>query len=93
MPQAQSNLHSSQVKPPLRTSQTSTPHKSNTTMSLFKSNKNKSVSAAASPAQSPRTSIDAQRPVIQGNTMTREQAIRLAMHNAQQKLPHHFSLL
>ncbi|KAF9140786.1 hypothetical protein BGX30_005992 [Mortierella sp. GBA39] len=55
-------------------------------MSLFKSNKNKSVSAAASPAQSPRTSIDAQRPVVEGNTMTREQAIRLAMHNAQQNL-------
>ncbi|KAG0251161.1 hypothetical protein BGZ95_006976, partial [Linnemannia exigua] len=70
-------------------------------MSLFKSNKNKSISAAASPAQSPRTSIDAsnhhhhhhQRPVVEGNAMTREQAIRLAMHNSQQKLPHHFSLL
>ncbi|KAG0067533.1 hypothetical protein BGZ90_000953 [Linnemannia elongata] len=62
-------------------------------MSLFKSIKNKSASAAASPAQSPRTSIDAQRPVVEGNTMTREQAIRLAMHNSQQKLPHHFSLL
>ncbi|KAG0071296.1 hypothetical protein BGZ89_011104 [Linnemannia elongata] len=64
-----------------------------TIMSLLKSNKNKSASAAASPAQSPRTSIDAQRPVVEGNTMTREQAIRLAMHNSQQKLPHHFSLL
>ncbi|KAG0366655.1 hypothetical protein BGX24_003606 [Mortierella sp. AD032] len=65
-------------------------------MALFKSNKNKSTSAAASPAQSPRTSIDAphhQRPVVEGNTMTREQAIRLAMHNSEQKLPHHFSLL
>lgn len=64
-----------------------------TTMSLFKSNKNKSASAAASPAQSPRTSIDARRPVVEGNTMTREQAVRLAMHNSQQKLPHNFSLL
>ncbi|KAF9111658.1 hypothetical protein BGW39_004297, partial [Mortierella sp. 14UC] len=62
-------------------------------MALFKSNKNKSTSAASTPAQSPRTSIDAQRPVGEGNTMTREQAIRLAMHNSQQKLPHHFSLL
>ncbi|KAF9090934.1 hypothetical protein BGX23_005611, partial [Mortierella sp. AD031] len=53
-------------------------------MSLFKSNKNKSVSAASTPAQSPRTSIDVQRLVVEGNNMTREQAIRLAMHNSQQ---------
>ncbi|KAF9898741.1 hypothetical protein EC991_010474, partial [Linnemannia zychae] len=64
-------------------------------MALFKSNKNQSASAASTPSQSPRTSIDAnhKRPTIEGNSMTREQAIRLAMHNAQQKLPHHFSLL
>ncbi|KAG0002452.1 hypothetical protein BGZ80_005973 [Entomortierella chlamydospora] len=45
-----------------------------TTMSLFKSNKNKSASAASTPAQTPRTSMQGTRPSYT-NTMTVEQAV------------------
>ncbi|KAF9368949.1 hypothetical protein BGX21_006252, partial [Mortierella sp. AD011] len=44
-------------------------------MSLFKSNKNKSTSAASTPAQTPRTSMQETRP-SQANAMTTEQAIK-----------------
>ncbi|KAF9342686.1 hypothetical protein BGX26_007032, partial [Mortierella sp. AD094] len=49
-----------------------------TTMSLFKSNKNKSASAASTPAQTHRTSMQGTRP-SQANTMTREQAVEVAL--------------
>ncbi|KAF9923313.1 hypothetical protein FBU30_006634, partial [Linnemannia zychae] len=46
-------------------------------MSLFKSNKNKTTSAATTPAQTPRTSLNEQRQT--STQMTQEQAIRMAM--------------
>ncbi|KAF9084157.1 hypothetical protein BGX27_003906, partial [Mortierella sp. AM989] len=49
-----------------------------TAMSLFKSNKNKSASAASTPAQTPRTSMQATRP-SQVDAMTREKAIEAAL--------------
>ncbi|KAG0037344.1 hypothetical protein BGZ89_008252, partial [Linnemannia elongata] len=52
-------------------------------MSLFKSTKNQSASAAASPAQTPRPSVDAQRPAAQTTKkMTTEQALDSILHKA-----------
>ncbi|KAF9169727.1 hypothetical protein BGX20_009918 [Mortierella sp. AD010] len=51
-------------------------------MSLFRSNKNKSASAASAastPAQTPRTSMQGSRP-LQANTMTPEQAVEIALN-------------
>ncbi|KAI1287123.1 hypothetical protein EDD11_010552, partial [Mortierella claussenii] len=50
-------------------------------MPLFKSNKNKSASAASTPAQTPRTSIHEERPSTAqtGTKMTREQALEKIM--------------
>ncbi|KAF9898516.1 hypothetical protein EC991_011027, partial [Linnemannia zychae] len=51
-------------------------------MSLFKSNKNKTASAATTPAQTPRTSLNEQRPstgTTQATKMTRDQALDIAM--------------
>ncbi|KAF8944142.1 hypothetical protein BGZ47_004600, partial [Haplosporangium gracile] len=45
-------------------------------MSLFKSNKNKTASAATTPTQTPRTSLNEQRPETK---MTQEQAIKMVM--------------
>ncbi|KAG0375372.1 hypothetical protein BGX24_009186 [Mortierella sp. AD032] len=53
-------------------------------MSLFKSNKNKTASAATTPAQTPRPSVDAQRPSAQSTKMTREQALEEAMRKTVQ---------
>ncbi|KAG0378791.1 hypothetical protein BGX24_002830, partial [Mortierella sp. AD032] len=47
------------------------------------SNKNKTASAATTPAQTPRTSLNEQRPTTQTATkMTREQALEAAMHKS-----------
>ncbi|KAH7027026.1 hypothetical protein BKA57DRAFT_511655 [Linnemannia elongata] len=56
-------------------------------MSLFKSNKNKTASAATTPAQTPRASLNEQRPETK---MTQEQAIKMAMKKTVQanKLQH-----
>ncbi|KAK3805071.1 MAG: hypothetical protein JOS17DRAFT_819479 [Linnemannia elongata] len=59
-------------------------------MSLFKSNKNKTSSAASTPAQTPRPSVDAQRP--SQVKMTRDQALELALRNSVQNMPANFSL-
>ncbi|KAG0216619.1 hypothetical protein BGX31_000542, partial [Mortierella sp. GBA43] len=49
-------------------------------MPLFKSNKNKSASAATTPAQTPRTSMQEQRPEqLEATKMTREQALESLM--------------
>ncbi|KAF9901537.1 hypothetical protein BX616_002226 [Lobosporangium transversale] len=54
------------------------------TMPLFKSNKNKSASAATTPAQTPRTSIHEERPMTtkagtNAHKMTRDQALEVIM--------------
>ncbi|KAF9365029.1 hypothetical protein BGX34_011701 [Mortierella sp. NVP85] len=55
-------------------------------MALFKSNKNKSASAASTPAQTPRTSMQEQRPEQMQAKMTRDQALKslmqVSMNNA-----------
>ncbi|KAI8361153.1 hypothetical protein B0O80DRAFT_493754 [Mortierella sp. GBAus27b] len=52
-------------------------------MSLFKSNKNKSASAATTPAQTPRTSMQEQRPEqLEATKMTREQALETLMQKS-----------
>ena len=61
-------------------------------MSLFKSNKNQSGSAASSPAQTPRSSVDAQRPT-QANKMTRDQALEMALRKSVQTMPANFGLM
>ncbi|KAG0249390.1 hypothetical protein BGZ95_007561, partial [Linnemannia exigua] len=49
------------------------------------SNKNKTASAASTPAQTPRTSLNEQRPTTQAATkMTREQALEMAMRKSVQ---------
>ena len=50
-------------------------------MPLFKSNKNKSASAASTPAQTPRTSMQETRPTQDG-TMTKDQALKMALEKA-----------
>ncbi|KAF9537018.1 hypothetical protein EC957_009038 [Mortierella hygrophila] len=60
-------------------------------MSLFKSNKNQSGSAATSPAQTPRSSVDGQRPVQV--KMTRDQALEMALRKSVQTMPANFSLI
>jgi hypothetical protein len=58
-------------------------------MPLFKSNKNKTASAATTPAQTPRASLNEQRPTTnasgtQATKLTRDQAVELALSkNAQ----------
>ncbi|KAI8361146.1 hypothetical protein B0O80DRAFT_525039 [Mortierella sp. GBAus27b] len=49
-------------------------------MPLFKSNKNKSASTATTPAQTPRTSMQATRPKT--TTMTPEEALRMIMEKS-----------
>ncbi|KAG9061526.1 hypothetical protein KI688_007104 [Linnemannia hyalina] len=60
-------------------------------MSLFKSNKNQSGSAATSPAQTPRSSVDGQR-LVQVK-MTRDQALEMALRKSVQTMPANFSLM
>jgi len=60
-------------------------------MSLFKSNKNKSTSAASTPAQTPRPSVEAQRPTQ--TKMTRDQAIDVVLGKSVQIMPANFSLM
>ena len=51
-----------------------------TAMSFFKSSKNTTSSAASTPAQTPRSSMDASRAAAAANVkMTKEQALELAM--------------
>jgi len=50
-------------------------------MPLFKSNKNKSASAASTPAQTPRTSMQETRPT-QAGAMTKEQAVEKALEKS-----------
>ncbi|KAF9574528.1 hypothetical protein BGW38_008312, partial [Lunasporangiospora selenospora] len=52
-----------------------------TKMNFFKSSKNKSASAASTPAQTPRSSFNIQRPNSskQKNTMTLDEALEVAM--------------
>ncbi|KAK3841062.1 MAG: hypothetical protein J3R72DRAFT_524643 [Linnemannia gamsii] len=64
-----------------------------TAMSLFKSNKNKTSSAASTPAQTPRPSADGQRPSAQPTKMTRDQALELALSKTVQVMPAAFSLI
>ncbi|KAG0281672.1 hypothetical protein BGZ97_009227 [Linnemannia gamsii] len=61
-------------------------------MPLFKSNKNKTSSAASTPAQTPRPSIDAQR-LAQAPKMTRDQALELALSKSVQTMPANFGLM
>ncbi|KAF9129655.1 hypothetical protein BG015_004116 [Linnemannia schmuckeri] len=63
-----------------------------TTMSPFKSNKNKTSSAASTPAQTPRPSVDTQRPA-QASKMTRDQALELALRKSVQTMPANFGLM
>jgi len=44
-------------------------------MAFFKNNKNKTVSAAPSPAQTPRTSMQGSRPAAADNKVSFEQAM------------------
>ncbi|KAG0071297.1 hypothetical protein BGZ89_011105, partial [Linnemannia elongata] len=60
------------------------------TMSLFKSNKNKTASAATTPAQTPRASLNEQRPETK---MTQEQAIKMAMKKTVQANVLNFNLM
>ncbi|KAG0067534.1 hypothetical protein BGZ90_000954 [Linnemannia elongata] len=60
-------------------------------MSLFKSNKNKTSSAASTPAQTPRSSVDGQRPAQV--KMTRDQALEMALRKSVQTMPTNFSLM
>ncbi|KAG9061556.1 hypothetical protein KI688_007140 [Linnemannia hyalina] len=60
-------------------------------MSLFKSNKNKTASAASTPAQTPRPSVDAQRPAQA--KMTRDQALEMALRKSVQTMPANFNLI
>ncbi|KAG0195207.1 hypothetical protein BGX33_003957, partial [Mortierella sp. NVP41] len=60
-------------------------------MSLFKSNKNKSASAASTPAQTPRTSLSDQRPA-QAIKMTRDQALEIVLSKSVQTMPANFGL-
>ena len=48
-------------------------------MSFFKSSKNQSASAASTPAQTPRSSMDTSRTGSQKAKMTKEQAVQMAM--------------
>ncbi|KAF9176349.1 hypothetical protein BGZ51_000888, partial [Haplosporangium sp. Z 767] len=58
-------------------------------MSLFKSNKNKTSSAASTPAQTPRTSMQEQRAAtpMQTTKMTREQALQSIMQKSMKDVP------
>ncbi|KAF9140787.1 hypothetical protein BGX30_005993, partial [Mortierella sp. GBA39] len=60
-------------------------------MSLFKSNKNKTASAATTPAQTPRPSVEAQRPTQV--KMTRDQALEMALRKSVQTMPANFNLM
>ncbi|KAF9117207.1 hypothetical protein BGW39_002454, partial [Mortierella sp. 14UC] len=62
-------------------------------MSLFKSNKNKTASAATTPAQTPRASLNEQRPSAKPTTMTRDQALELALSKSVQVMPAAFNLM
>ncbi|KAF8928691.1 hypothetical protein BGZ58_009450, partial [Dissophora ornata] len=56
-------------------------------MPFFKrSSKNQSTSAASTPAQTPRSSMQATRP-NQTNTMTVEQALEMAMQKSMRNVP------
>ncbi|KAG0249379.1 hypothetical protein BGZ95_007571, partial [Linnemannia exigua] len=55
-------------------------------MPLFKSTKNQSASAAASPAQTPRPSTDAQRPAP-ATRLTPEQALDSVLNKTVQTMP------
>ncbi|KAI8361145.1 hypothetical protein B0O80DRAFT_525038 [Mortierella sp. GBAus27b] len=63
------------MTPPKTTTTTAT-----ATMPLFKSNKIKSASAASTPAQTPRSSIQATRP--KATTMTPEEALQMIMEKS-----------
>ncbi|KAK3815295.1 MAG: hypothetical protein J3Q66DRAFT_402238 [Benniella sp.] len=51
-----------------------------TTMPLFKSSKNQSASAATTPAATPRSSMQQQRPA-QAHQMTQEQALKILLNS------------
>ncbi|KAG0254480.1 hypothetical protein BGZ95_006013, partial [Linnemannia exigua] len=51
------------------------------------------ASAASTPAQTPRPSVDAQSPPAQPAKMTRDQALELALSKSVQVMPTAFSLL
>ncbi|KAK3815293.1 MAG: hypothetical protein J3Q66DRAFT_441432 [Benniella sp.] len=59
---------------------TSTPTTIITIMPLFKSSKNKSASAATTPAATPRSSMQQQRPA-QAHQMTQEQALKILLNS------------
>jgi len=60
-------------------------------MSLFKPNKNNSTSAASTPAQTLRPSVEAQRPAQ--TKLTRDQAIDAVLGKTVQIMPANFSLM
>lgn len=64
-------------------------------MSLFKANKNKTSSAASTPTQTPRASLNEQRPSnAQATTkMTREQALEMALQKSVRAPNLNFNLL
>ncbi|KAF9432188.1 hypothetical protein BGZ76_011150 [Entomortierella beljakovae] len=51
-------------------------------MGLFKSNKNKSASAASTPAQTPRSSVQVSRPPVNASPMTQAEAMKIVMKNS-----------
>ncbi|KAK3841059.1 MAG: hypothetical protein J3R72DRAFT_524640 [Linnemannia gamsii] len=57
-----------------------------TIMPLFKSTKNQSASAATTPAQTPRPSVDAQRPAP-ATKLTPEQALDSILSKTVQTMP------
>jgi len=60
-------------------------------MSLCKSNKNQSTSAASTPAQTPRPSVEAQRPAQA--KLTRDQALEALLGKTVQTMLANFSLM
>ena len=83
--------HTSQSQKQQATLSANKPENTIQAMSLFKSNKNKSTSAASTPAQTPRPSVEAQRPTQ--TKMTRDQAIDAALGKSVQIMPANFSLM
>jgi hypothetical protein len=67
-------------------------------MSIFKSNKNKTASAASTPAQTPRASLNDQRSTANTNPthqikMTRDQALELVLSKSTQIMPSAHNLM
>ena len=80
-PSSFSNTRTTNNGIPLYTKQPTTPTKNSiSAMSLFKSSKNQSASAASTPAQTPRSSMQGSRPAQA--KMTHEQALQMALEKS-----------